>query len=161
MTGVIPVSAALDLLTGEEAEAMVRAWVAAGEPVQLTVNVAESVLLDPVDPGDRVFESAFNDRRGSTTGERPVLGGDAIATVTDLFRSAGWSVRVEDSSVQLDDADPRLVLEWLEGWIGVGVEARPALEEWADEYLRTRAGQLAAGTLHIEVRHQEILAWAP
>ena len=47
MTGVIPVSAALDLLTGEEAEAMVRAWVAAGEPVQLTVNVAGMVCVPP------------------------------------------------------------------------------------------------------------------
>ena len=161
MTGVIPVSAALDLLTGEEAEAMVRAWVAAGEPVQLTVNVAESVLLDPVDPGDRVFESAFNDRRRRRTGKRRPLAGDAIATVTELFRSAGWSVRVEDASVRLDEADPEFVREWLESWVGAGVQARPALEEWADEYLRTRSAQLAAGTLRIELRHQEILAWSP
>lgn len=162
MSGVIPASVTLDLLTREEAEVVVRACVAAGEPALLTVNVAGSMRLDPVDPGDRVFESAFNDRRRSAAGEPRLLGQeDAVATVTELFRSAGWSVRVSASSQRLDVADRELVREWLEGWVGAAVEARPALEEWAAEYLRTRRGQLAAGTLRVEVQHQEIRAWSP
>ena len=161
MTGVLPAAVALDLLTREEAEAVVRACVDAGEPALLTVNVAESVVLDPVDPGDGVFVSAFNDRRRSTTGERRLLGGEAIETVTELFRSAGWSVRVSDATQRLDADDPELIREWLEGWLGAVVAARPALEEWAREYLRTRTRQLAAGTLRVEVQHQDILAWSP
>ena len=161
MTGVIPVAVALDLLSREEAEAVVRACVAAGEPALLTVNVAGSVLLDPVDPGDHVFEASFNDRRRRTTGKRRPLGVDAIATVTELFRSAGWSVRVEDSSVRLDATDGARAREWLESWVGAAVDARPALEEWAAEYLQTRARQLAAGKLRIELRRQDIVAWSP
>jgi len=119
------------------------------------------VLLEPVDPGDHVFESAFNDQRRTAAGERRPLGVDATTTVTDLFRAAGWSVRVEDTSVRLDGGDPEIAREWLEDWVGAAVAGRPALEEWGDEYLRTRFRQLAAGTLRVDVQHQEIGAWSP
>ena len=54
---------------------------------------------------------------------------------------------------------PRSSSEWLEGWVAAAVEERPALEEWADEYLQTRRAQLADGTLRVVVHHQDLLAW--
>lgn len=158
---LITASGLLDVVTRDEAEAIVRACITAGAPALLTLTVTGRARLEPVDPGDRVFESTFNDHQRRIAGERRLLGPDAVSTVVELFKAAGWSVRVADSPWQLDAADAGLVDEWLEGRIAAAVEERPALEEWADEYLRTRARQLADGSLRIVVEHQDILAWSP
>ena len=117
--------------------------------------------LEPLDPGDGVFESTFNEYERRANGDRQLLGDEAVPVVTALFRSAGWSARIDDSPWRLDASDSELVPQWLDGRIAAAVEQRPALEEWAIEYARTRARQLADGTLRIVVEHQDILAWAP
>jgi len=156
---LVTMSALLDVLTIEETETVVRACVAAGAPVLFTLTVTGRVELEPVDPGDRVFESAFNDHQRRTADGRRLLGPDAVSTVINLFSSAGWSVRVDESPWRLDGSAPALVGEWLEGWVAAAVEARPTLEEWAEEYLQTRRSQLADGTLRVVVHHQDLLAW--
>jgi hypothetical protein len=152
-------SALLDVLTGDEAEAIVAACVTAGAPTLLTMNVTGDVGLVPVDPGDRVFEASFNEHQRRVARGHGLLGPDAVSTVVELFRAANWSVRVADSAWRLDASDHGLVREWLDGWVAAAVEGRPALEEWAFEYVRTRARQLAEGTLRIVVEQQDILAW--
>jgi len=156
---LVAMSALLDVLTREETETIVRACVAAGAPALFTLTVSGRVDLEPFDPGDRVFESAFNDHQRRTTAGRRLLGPDAVATAIDLFEAAGWSVRVAGSPWRLDASEPALVGEWLEGWIAASVDERPALEEWADEYLLTRRAQLIDGTLRVVVHHQDLLAW--
>ena len=156
---LVAMSALLDVLTREETETIVRACVAAGAPALFTLTVTGRVDLEPFDPGDRVFESAFNDHQRRTTAGRRLLGPDAVATAVDLFRAAGWSVRVDGSPWRLDASEPRLVGEWLEGWVAAAVDERPALEEWADEYLQTRRVQLTDGALRLVVHHQDLLAW--
>jgi hypothetical protein len=158
---LVTASALLDVLTLDEAEAIVAAAVEAGAPTLFTLNVTGAVGLTPVDPGDRVFEASFNDHQRRTAHGRPLLGPDAVSTVAELFRAAGWSVRIAESPWRLDGADRRLAREWIDGWVGAAVEERPALEEWADEYLRTRTRQLADGTLRILVEQQDMLAWSP
>ena len=118
-------------------------------------------MLDPVDPGDRMFESAFNDHQRRTVDGRRLLGPDAVTMVVELFRAAGWSVRIEESPWELDAAAPQLIGEWLEGWLGAAVEERPALQEWAEEYQQTRLAQLAGGALRVVVQHQDVFAWLP
>ena len=117
--------------------------------------------LDPVDPGDRVFESAFNDHQRRTTDGRRLLGPDAVATVIDLFRAAGWSVRVADSPWRLDAPDRRSSASGSKAGSPPRSRSARRCEEWADEYLQTRAAQLAAGRLRVVVHHQDLLAWPP
>lgn len=156
---LITMSALLDVLSDEEVRSIVDACVAAGAPALFALSVTGRVDLEPFGPGDRVFESAFNDhQRRSSTGRR-LLGPDAVTTAIDLFRAAGWSVRADDSPWRLDASQPVLVGEWLEGWVAAAVEERPALEEWGDEYLRTRRLQLAQGALGVTVHHTDLLAW--
>lgn len=157
---LVTTSALLDVLTRDEVEAIVRACVATGAPALFSLTVTGRVEIDPVDPGDRVFEAAFNDHQ-RRTGDRRLLGPDAVGVVAGLFRSAGWSVRVADSPWRLADADLVLIQEWMGGWLAAAVEERPALQEWAEEYGRTRAGQLAAGSLRVVVHHEDLLAWPP
>lgn len=156
---LVTTSALLDVLARDEIEAVVRACVAAGAPALFGLSVTGRVELDPVDPGDRVFEAAFNDHQRRMAHGRRLLGPDAVAVAAEFFRSAGWSVRVADSPWQLTEADLTLIEEWMDGWLAAAVEERPALQEWADEYARTRAAQLAGPGLRVVVHHEDLLAW--
>lgn len=158
---LVTTSALLDVLTREELETVVRACVGAGVPSLFTLSVTGRVELDPVDPGDRVFGAAFNDHQRHTTGGRRLLGPDAVIAAIDLFSAAGWSVRSAHSPWLLDASDRVLIAEWLEGWLLAAVEERPALQEWAEEYVRSRTAQLAAGNLRVVVDHRDFLAWPP
>jgi hypothetical protein len=156
---LITASALLDVLTRQEIEAIVRACVSARVPAFFSLNVTGRVRLDPHDPGDRVFETAFNDHQRRIAGGRRLVGPDAVAAVTDLFSAAGWSVRVAQTPWLLDASDDRLLEEWLDGWVAAASEERPALREWADEFVRTRSAQRRAGSLRAVIRHQDLLAW--
>jgi hypothetical protein len=155
---LVVTSALLDVLSADEVEAIVAACVRAGAPALFALTVAGRVDIDPVDPGDRLFEAAFNDHQRRVAHGRRLLGPDAVAVAAELFRAAGWSVRTDASPWRLG-GDHALVGEWLEGWLAAAVEERPALTEWADEYARTRAAQLAAGRLRVAVHHHDLLAW--
>lgn len=156
---LVVASALLDVLTADEVEAIVRACVAAQAPALFTLTVTGHVSLQPVDPADRVFEAAFNDHQRRVTDGRRLLGPDAVAVVVDLFRTAGWATRVEGSPWRLGVSDRALLTEWMDGWLGAAMDERPALHEWAREYARSRSAQLAAGSLRVEVQHQDVLAW--
>jgi len=158
---LVTMSALLDVLTRAEIEAVVRACVAADAPALFTLSVTGRVVLDPFDPGDRVFEAAFNDHQRRATDGRRLLGPDAVTTAIDLFTAAGWSVRAADSPWRLEASDRLLVAEWLDGWLAAAVEERPTLREWAEEYGRSRTAQLAAGALRIVVDHRDFAAWPP
>jgi hypothetical protein len=158
---LVTMSALLDVLSLDEAQAIVRACVGAGVPALFTLSVTGDVLLDPVNPGDRMFESAFNDHQRRMVDGRRLLGPDAVTMVMELFEAAGWTVRTDDSPWRLDATERALVDEWLEGWLAAAVAERPALEEWADEYQETRLAQLAAGELSVTVRHRDVFAWPP
>ncbi|MEZ3160708.1 class I SAM-dependent methyltransferase [Microbacterium sp. BWT-B31] len=158
---LVTMSALLDVLTRDELEAIVRACVATGAPCLFTLSVTGRVGLDPVGPGDGVFASAFNSHQRRTVDGRRLLGPDAATSAIDLFERAGWSVRTAASPWRLDESEAALVAEWLDGWLGAAVEARPALEEWAEEYRAVRTAQSTAGTLRVVVDHLDLLAWSP
>lgn len=158
---LVTTSALLDVLARDEIEAIVRACVAVGAPALFGLSVTGRVELDPVDPGDRVFEAAFNDHQRRMAHGRRLLGPDAVGVAADLFRSAGWSVRLADSPWRLAEADATLIAEWLDGWLAAAVEERPALREWADEYARRRLEQLSGPGLRVVVHHDDLLAWPP
>ena len=158
---LVTASALLDVLTAAELETIVHACVGARAPVLFTLTVTGAVAFDPVDPGDLVFTAAFNEHQRRVEDGRRLLGPDAVAVATDLFRAAGWTVRTADSPWDLDAHDRLLVQEWLDGWLAAAVEQRPALREWADEYQRLRAVQLATGALRVTVAHRDLRAWPP
>jgi hypothetical protein len=152
-------SALLDVLTRREIATIVRACVATGAPTLFSLSVTGRVRLDPEDARDRVLEAAFNDHQRRVTDRRRLLGPDGIDTAAELFRSAGWSVRIADSPWRLDSSDRTLIEEWLDGWIAAAIEERPALGEWAPEYARMRAAEVADGGLSVDVDHRDLLAW--
>lgn len=156
---LITASALLDVLTLAEIEAIVRACLAARAPALFSLSVTGRVRLNPDDAGDRVFEAAFNEHQRRADGGRRLLGPDAVETAAALFAAAGWSVRIADTPWLLDASDRELLEEWLHGWVTAAVEARGALREWAEEYLRTRGAQVADSSLRVRVDHRDLLAW--
>ena len=93
---LVTASALLDVLAADEVEAIVDACVAVGAPALFGLSVNGRVELDPLDPGDRVFEAAFNDHQRRVVEGRRLLGPDAVLVTADLFRSRGRLFRYED-----------------------------------------------------------------
>jgi hypothetical protein len=148
---LVVASALLDVLTDDEARAIVDACVAAGVPAFFSLSVTGRVSLEPAGPTDTAFEAAFNDHQRRDADGRRLLGPDAAATVERLFGAAGWSVRTEPTPWMLGPWDAALVAEWLDGWLGAAVEQRPDLAPAAEAY--------SADGLRVVVQHEDLLAW--
>jgi hypothetical protein len=158
---LVTASALLDVLTRDEVDAIVAACVAAGAPTFLSLTVNGRVRIEPADPGDRVFEAAFNDHQRRVEDGRRLLGPGAVSAAVEAFQKAGWTTRVAGAGWRLGAADRALAEEWLDGWVGAAVEQRPALAEWGEEYLMNRRRQLAAGVLRAVIHHADLLAFPP
>ncbi|TDN91692.1 SAM-dependent methyltransferase [Microbacterium sp. BK668] len=155
---LVTASALLDVLTRDELDAVVDACAAVAAPALFSLSVTGRVRLDPADPGDGVFEAAFNDHQRRLAGSRHLLGPDAPAAAAAAFRRAGWVVRLAESPWRLTANDHAVTAAWLEGWVAAAIEQRPTLLEWGDEYLLRRMRQLTRGELRVVVQHLDLLA---
>ncbi|WP_017537885.1 class I SAM-dependent methyltransferase [Nocardiopsis halophila] len=155
---LVTASALLDVLTTDEAYALVAACTGARCPALLTLSVAGRVVLAPEEPLDREIEAAFNAHQRRESGGRTLLGPDAPGAVAQAFAGAGAHVLVRDSPWRLGPDLRALAAAWLEGWVAAAVEQRPDLGVRARDYLDRRRSQCADGDLHVEVHHRDLLA---
>ncbi|GAA0559695.1 methyltransferase domain-containing protein [Actinomadura livida] len=148
---LVTASALLDVLTAAEIESVAAA---VGCPALLTLSVVGRVRLNPPDPLDGEIAAAFDahQRRDG------LLGPDAVTAATEAFGRRGASVRTRPSPWRLGPGQAALTAEWLRGWVGAAVEQRPELGPAADDYLRRRLAECAAGGLTAEVHHVDLLA---
>lgn len=158
-SSLVTASALLDVITREEASAIVTACVASGVPALFSLSVTGRVRLSPRDPADPAFETAFNDHQRHDVGGRRLLGPDAARVVRELFAASGWRVRTARTPWRLGPGDGQLIGEWLDGWIGAALEQRAELLPQATEYRQRRGDELARGRLRVRVDHQDVLAW--
>jgi hypothetical protein len=152
-------SALLDVLTEDEARAVVGACAAAGAPVLFSLTVTGRVRLSPAEIEDGPLQSAFNDHQRRDADGRRLLGPDAVHVTADLFAAAGWRSRTVGTPWRLGAADRDLMAEWLDGWMSAAVEQRPELRRAALAYAVRRHAQLADDTLRVVVHHEDLLAW--
>jgi hypothetical protein len=165
-TSLITASALLDLLTVDEVDALAEACAAAGCPALLTLSVSGRVRLFPSELLDAEFAAAFDahqrrpDGRDSLApgGGRRLLGPDAGAVAVAAFDRRGATVLTRPSPWHLGAAEAGLAEEWLRGWIAAACAQRPALAEYAADYLRRRVDACAAGLLRVTVGHLDVLA---
>jgi len=156
---LVTASALLDVVTLDEARAIVAACVAAGAPAFFSLSVTGRVLLDPADGDDPVLADAFDAHQRRDAEGRRMLGPDASSAVAALFSIAGWEVRVDGTPWRLGPADRDLLREWLDGRVGAAVEQRPGLAARATAWRLRRAAQLDADGLRAVVHHEDVLAW--
>jgi trans-aconitate methyltransferase len=157
-TSLVTASALLDLFTREEVDALAAACARAGCPALLALSVMGRVELEPADPLDAEITAAFNAHQRREDHGRRLLGPDAVTAACEAFDQLDTTVRVHSSPWQLDADRAALTAEWLRGWTGAAVEQRPDLAVRAEEYLRRRLEQCAAGELRAVVHHSDLLA---
>jgi hypothetical protein len=165
---LVTASALLDVLTAQEAHAVVDACVAVGAPTLLALSVTGDVELRPWDERDIRYARAFNAHQRRTVHGRQLLGRFGAPIVEGLFARAGWRTRRALTTWRLDGRDPRLLGEWLDGWMGAAEEQLSAEQLSAEQglqlrsdrgYRRMRHAQLARGELSAVVYHLDILGW--
>jgi hypothetical protein len=154
---LITASALLDLLTGDELTALVRACAGAACPVLLTLSVTGQVELAPADPLDGRVEAAFNEHQRRPTARGPLLGPDAVDAAVRGFRRLGRRVVVRQSPWRLGPGEAALAAEWFDGWAGAACEQEPQLAAATVSYRRRRAGEAASGRLAVTVGHADLL----
>ncbi|HEY3188318.1 MAG TPA: hypothetical protein VGJ70_12645 [Solirubrobacteraceae bacterium] len=150
---LITASALLDLLTGDDLAALIRACAGVGCPVLFTLSVTGRVDLAPADPLDARVVAAFNAHQRRLT----LLGPDAIGAAVEGFRRLGAEVIVRPSPWRLGAAEAGLVAQWLAGWVGAACEQDPELAAEADLYRRRRLREADAGRLAVTVGHADLL----
>lgn len=156
---LVTASALFDVVTHDEARAVVDACVASGVPALFSLTVVGRVRQSPRDRDDAIVEAAFNDHQRRVVDGRRLLGPDAGRVVRRLFTDCRWRVRTDRTPWRLGAEDRELIAEWLDGWVGAAVEERPELLPRATEYRRRRDADLASGRLRVTVQHQDVLAW--
>jgi hypothetical protein len=156
---LVTASALLDVVTHEEARAIVDACVAAGVPALFSLTVTGRVRLSPRDAADAALGAAFDDHQRREVDGRQLLGPDAGDVVRRMFAESGWRVRSARTPWRLGSGDGRVLTEWLDGWVSAAVEQRPDLQPRAIEYRRRRDVEIEDGRLRVTVEHQDVLAW--
>jgi hypothetical protein len=155
---LITASALLDMFTAEEVERVTAACVDAGCPALLTLSVIGRVELTPPDPLDAQIAAAFNAHQRRTTGDRRLLGPDAVDVTVAAFRRRGVPVTTRSSPWRLGADRADLAAEWLRGWVAAAGAQEPDLAGPAAAYLDRRLADAAAGRLDVVVRHTDLLA---
>ncbi|WP_305784700.1 class I SAM-dependent methyltransferase [Symbioplanes lichenis] len=153
---LVTCSALLDLFTADEMTALAETVVAAGVPALFTLTVAGEVTFDPPHPLDEQVTAAFNDHQRRRTGDRWLLGPEAVGAAAQAFAQAGASVTTRETPWRLGPEQAPLILEWLKGWVAAAAEQRPELQ--LDGYLAARSAAAGAGELRVTVGHQDLYA---
>jgi hypothetical protein len=156
-TTLVTASALLDLLTGDELAALIRACAGAGCPVLLTLSVTGRVRLAPADRLDSRVAAAFDAHQRRLTPRGRLLGPDAVEAAVEGFRRLGAEVLVRPSPWRLGAAESGLAAEWLTGWLDAACEQEPGLAADVDLYRRRRLKEARAGRLAVTVDHADLL----
>lgn len=155
---LITASALLDMMTADELERFITTCADAGCPALITLSVVGRVDLTPSDPLDTRIADAFNAHQRRTTGDRRLLGPDAVGAAVKAFIRRGAEVLVRPSPWALGPSQAALAVEWFTGWVGAACEHQPGLNAGAAAYARRRLAEASAGRLSVAVHHQDLLA---
>ncbi|HEY2193464.1 MAG TPA: class I SAM-dependent methyltransferase [Actinomycetospora sp.] len=153
-TDVVVCSALLDLLDAADVEHLAALCAGAGATALLTLTVTGDVTVDPADPLDAPVAAAF-DAHQRREGR---LGPDAADVTADAFTRHGFAVTRRPSPWRLGAGDAALVEEWLRGRLDAACAQDPSLTPHAATHLQRRLDALAAGRLHAQVGHADLLA---
>lgn len=156
---LVTASALLDVLTAQEAHAIVDACLAVGAPALLSLSVTGDVDLTPWNARDILFARAFNAHQRREVDGRRLLGRYGAPIVHGLFGRAGWNVRKALTTWRLNADEPELLGEWFDGWVDAAVEQAPELTDQAVGYRASRRAQQRSGALSAVVYHLDVLAW--
>jgi hypothetical protein len=150
---VVTCQALLDILTAEEADAVIAPAVASGAALLLSLNVTGEVEISPPHPDDALVADAF-DAHQRRAGR---LGPDAGAYAARVLHEHGYDVTTAATSWHLDAAESALARVWLEGRATAAAEQRPDQAERIGRWHRDRDRLARHGGLTADVGHVDVL----
>jgi hypothetical protein len=151
---VVTCQALLDILTAEEADAVISPAVASGAALLLSLNVTGEVEISPPHPDDAFVAHAF-DAHQRRAGR---LGPDAGAYAARVLRDQGYDVTMAATSWHLGAAESALTRVWLEGRASAAAEQRPDEAVRIGRWLENRDWLAQQGELTAVVGHVDVLA---
>lgn len=149
---VLTCQALLDLLTGQEIDALLAPAAAAGAAVLLSLTVTGRVTLGPRHPDDDLVAGSFNAHQHRSGRLGPEAGDHAAA----VLRRYGYAVTAVATPWRLGPADRDLTAAWLLGRAEAATEQSPGdagpIARWLDHRLAAaRRGELVATVGHVDV----------
>lgn len=151
---VVTCQALLDILTAEEADAVIVPAVASGAALLLSLNVTGEVEISPPHPDDALVADAF-DAHQRRAGR---LGPDAGDYAARVLRDHGYNITMAATSWHLDAAESALTRVWLEGRASAAAEQRPDQAGRIGRWLENRDWLAQQGELTAVVGHVDVLA---
>jgi hypothetical protein len=151
---VVTCQALLDILTPDEADAVIAPAVASGAALLLSLNVTGEVEISPPHPDDGFVADAF-DAHQRRAGR---LGPDAGDYAARVLRAHGYDVTMAATSWQLGAAETALTRVWLEGRASAAAEQRPDHAVRIGRWLENRDWLAQQGSLTAVVGHVDVLA---
>jgi hypothetical protein len=151
---VVTCQALLDILTAEEADAVIAPAVASGAALLLSLNVTGEVEISPPHPDDALVADAF-DAHQRRAGR---LGPDAGDHAARVLRDNGYDVTMAATSWHLGAAESALTRVWLEGRASAAAEQRPDQAGRIGLWLENRDRLADNGELTAVVGHVDVLA---
>ncbi|MDX1494677.1 MAG: class I SAM-dependent methyltransferase [Longimicrobiales bacterium] len=159
---VVTASALLDLVSDAWLERLRDRCAETGAGAYFALSYDGTVRWD--DPGadrslDDLVRDAVNRHQRRDKGMGPALGPDAGDRAAEIFREAGYAVRVEASPWILHGGPDRgLITELVDGWVEAALEVLPEdatrLRGWRDAKLEA----VRQGRAGVEVGHVDVLA---
>jgi hypothetical protein len=109
---------------------------------------------------DKTIADAFGRHQRGDKGFGPALGAQAPAFLETVLNRRGYRVTSEVSAWQLGVGDAALLAALIDGAAEAAAEVAPASAAAIARWRTDRHGALAAGALHLDVGHVDILAVA-
>lgn len=125
---------------------------AKGLPLLFALTVDGRVTWRPADDADPSVMRAFGADMRRDKGFGPAMGGDAPRRMLAVLRNAGYRVTAAPASWRIGPADTAMLTAMID---------QVATVAGAAAWRGRRHLALAAGTLHLEVGHMDILALPP
>lgn len=152
---LVTASALLDLVSEAWVAGLVEVLAARRLPFLAALSYDGRMAWSPEDGGDAGVTAAFNRHQRGDKGFGPALGPDAATRAAELFRAAGYRVRLADSPWRIGAGQAELGAALLDGIAAAAVEAGVAADEVAG-WLAARRAMLSQGEMVIG--HLDLLA---
>jgi hypothetical protein len=156
---LVTASALLDLVSERWLQALVDRCRVVRAVGLFALTYDGRLSCEPVDSDDEFIRERVNRHQKTAKSFGRALGPDATAHAARYFRDAGYDVRIEPSDWTLVPSQSALQEQLIAGWAAAAAEIDGRATARVSAWKKRRLEQLAAGTSHVTVGHQDLVAW--
>jgi SAM-dependent methyltransferase len=155
---LVTAAALLDLTSSSWIERLADRCRAARATALFALTYDGRIQCTPPDPFDAVVQELVNAHQQTDKGFGPAAGPTATSICVRVFEIAGFRVTRAPSDWHLGPDHATLQQQLVDGWATAALELVLDRADQVHAWRGRRAGYIAAGTSHIIVGHQDLLA---